>query len=223
MLPGQQPEFLAAADEFHRLGRKSVWPCRRARALTGEPYGKLGVAAQDALMEFGQHRPRFRALLIDKAAAGFPVEAKCVTRPAVPVQSRHLVGDERLIQRVLSQQMAELPDQVGMPAKLQLALDALQDGPPALLFETVPHPRYPVAADPRQRLATPEPVRLAQQRGRVIVVAAGGQRFRLPAQSAELMQVDRLRIDVEHVAARAPGQPTLSPRACRSDARSLAM
>jgi hypothetical protein len=85
-------------------------------------------------MEFGQHWPRFCALLIDKAAAGFPVEAKCVTWPAAPVESRHLVGDECLIQRVQGQQMAKLPYQVGMPAKLQLALDALQDGRPALLY-----------------------------------------------------------------------------------------
>src|SRR6266851_10478631 len=148
-------------------------------------------------MEFGQHWPRLCALLIDKAAAGLPVEAERVTRPAAPVKGRHLVGDERLVQRVLSQQMAKLTDQVSMLAKLQLALDALQDGRPALLLETVTHPRHPVAADPGQRLAPPEPVRLAQQQGRMIVVAAGGQRIRLPAQSAELMQVDRLRIDVE--------------------------
>ena len=157
-------------------------------------------------MELGQRRPRFCALLIDKAAAGFPVEAKCVAWPAAPVQGGHLVGDERLIQRVLSQQMAKLAYQVGVSAKFQLTLDALQDGRPALLFEAVTHPRHPVAADPGQRLAAPEPVRLAQQHGCVIVVAACGQCIRLPAQPAELMQVDRLRIDVEHVASRAPHQ-----------------
>src|SRR5450432_2373276 len=207
VLPGEQPEFLAAAHEFRRLGRKGVWPWHPAWTLDGGPYGKLGVAAQDALMEFGQRWPRFCALLVDKAAAGLPVEAKCVTWPAVPVESRHLMGDECLIQRVQSQQMAKLPYQVGMPAKLQFAFDALQDGRPTLLFETVAHPRHPVAADSCQRLAAPEPVRLAQQRGRVIVVAACGQCARLSAQSAELMQVDRLRIDIEHVASRAPHQP----------------
>src|SRR6266700_278454 len=97
-------------------------------------------------MQFGQHWPRFCALLIDKAAAGLPVEAECVTRPAAPVKSRHLVGDECLIQRVLSQQVAKLTYQVRMPAKLQLTLDALQDGRPAFLFEAVTHPRHPVAA-----------------------------------------------------------------------------
>ena len=119
--------------------------------------------------------------------------------------------------------MAKLTDQVGVPAKLQLALDALEDGRPALLLEAVPHPRDPVAADPGQRLAAPEPVRLAQQPGRVVVVAAGGQGIRLPAQPAELMQVDRLGIDVEHVARARPTSCTLSPTACRSDARSRAM
>src|SRR6266567_3264144 len=172
-----------------------------------EPHGKLRVTVQDALMEFGQHWPRFCALLIDKAAAGFPVEAECVTRPAAPVKGRHLVRDECLIQRVLSQQVAKLTYQVAMQAKLQFTLDALLDGRPTLLFEAVTHPRYPVAADPCQRLAAPQPVRLTQQQGRMVVVAACGQCIRLPAQSAELMQVDRLRIDVEHVASSAPRQP----------------
>src|SRR5260370_604721 len=69
-----------------------------------------------------------------------------------------------------------------------------------------PSARYPVAADPGQRRAAPEPVRLAQQHGRVIVVAACGQGIRLPAEPTELMHVDRLGIDLEHVAARAPRQ-----------------
>ncbi len=41
----------------------------------------------------------------------------------------------------------------------------------------------------------------------MVIVAAGGQRVGLPAQPAELVQVDRLGIDIEHVAARAPRQP----------------
>ena len=116
------------------------------------------------------------------------------------------MGDERLVQRVLGQQVAELADQLGVPAKLQLTRDPLQNGRAALLFEAVPHPGDPVALDPRQRLATPEPVRLAEQRGCVIVVAACGQRVRLPPQPAELVHVDRLGIDVEHVALRARRQ-----------------
>ncbi len=116
------------------------------------------------------------------------------------------MGDERFIQRVLGQQMAKLTDQVGVLAELQLAPDTLQDGRPALLFETAAHPRYPVAADPGQRLAAPEPVRLAQQHCCVIVVAACGQGMRLPPQPAELMHVDRLGIDLEHVASRSPRQ-----------------
>ena len=114
--------------------------------------------------------------------------------------------DERFIQRVLRQQMRKLADQVGVPADLQLAADTLENRGAALLFEAVPHPRYPVAADPGQRLTSPEPVRLAEQRGRVIVITARGQGIRLPAQPAELMDIDRLGIDLEHVAPRAPGQ-----------------
>ena len=102
--------------------------------------------------------------------------------------------------------MVQFTDQVGVPAERQLTLDALQDGRPALLFEAVAHPRHPVAVDARQRRAAPQPVRLAQQTGRLVMVAAGGQRIRLPAQPAELMQVHHLGVDVERVTAGAPGK-----------------
>ena len=155
--------------------------------------------------------------------ADIPVEAEGLARPAAAVQGRHLVGDERLIQRVLGQQVMELTDQVGVLAELQLALDALHDGRPAFLLEAVPHPRHPVAADPRERLAAPEPVRLAQQRGRMVEVAAGGQGVRLAAQAAELMQVDRFRVNVELVATRASRQPDALAQGLPECPRSLVM
>jgi hypothetical protein len=207
LLPGERPEFLAAAHEFRRLGREGVWRCRRDRALAGRPDRQPRVTAQDALMELGQRRPRFRALLVHQATAGFPVEAQRVGWPAAPVKGGHLVGDEGFIQRVLSQQTANLADQVGVPALGQLAPDPLQDRGAALLLETVPHPRHPVAANPGQRLAAPERVCLPQQRRCVIVVTAGRQGIGLPAKPAELMHVDRLGIDLEHVAPSAPHQP----------------
>jgi hypothetical protein len=158
-------------------------------------------------MELGQRRPRFRALLVNQAMAGFPVEAQRVGGPAACVKGGHLVGNKRFIQRVLGQQTAELPDQVGVPAMRQLAPDPVQDRGAALLLETVPHPRHPVAAYPGQRLAAPERVRLTQQRGRVAVVATGRYGIGLPAEPAELMHVDRLGIDLEHIAPGAPHQP----------------
>jgi hypothetical protein len=102
--------------------------------------------------------------------------------------------------------VVQLTDQVGVPAKFQLALDALRDGRPAFLCEAVPHPGHPVAADPRERLAAPQPVRLAKQQGRVTGVAVRGQGVGLPAQTAELVQVNRFRIDVKLIAAVAPGK-----------------
>ncbi len=139
-LPGEQLELVVAAHEFHGLRRKSVGRGHPARPLTGRAHGQVGVAAENALMEFGQRRPRFRALLINQAAAGFPVEAQCVGWPAAPVQGGHLVRDERFVQRVLRQQMRKLAHQVGVPADLQLASDPLENRGAALLFEAVPHP-----------------------------------------------------------------------------------
>ncbi len=160
-------------------------------------------------MQLGQQRPGLGAQLLDEAAADFPVEAEGLGRPAAPVEGRHLLGDERLVQRVLGQQVAEFTDHIGVPAQLQLALDPLQDGGPAFLFQGVPHPRDPVAANPGERLAAPQPVRFAQQRGGLLVVAIGGQCVRLPAQAAELVHVDRLGIHVQLVALRRPTSRTL--------------
>ncbi len=69
-------------------------------------------------MKLGQHRPRFCALFLNEAAAGLPVEAQRIGRPAASVKRGHLMGDERLIQRVLGQQMTKLTDQVGVLAEL---------------------------------------------------------------------------------------------------------
>ena len=206
ILAGEQFEFLAAAHELRGPGRQRVRPRDPARTGTGGPHRQLGIMAQDALMKLGQQRPRLGALLLDEAAADIPVQAEGLTGPAASVEGRHLVRDERLIQRVLGQQVVKLADQVAVPAQLQLALDALQDGRPAFLLEAVPHPCHPVAANPRERLAVPEPVRLAQQQGRVTGVAGRGRCVGFPAQSAELVQVNRVRVDVELVAAVAPGK-----------------
>src|SRR5215471_16419398 len=132
--------------------------------------GSPGIPAQDPLVQFGQRRPRLGALFLDKAAARLPVEAEPVTWPATPVQGSHLVGDERLVQRVGNQQVVQFADQVGVPAERELTLDPFQNGRPPLLFEAVPHPGHPAAVDAREGLAAPEPVRLTQQRGRLVMV-----------------------------------------------------
>ena len=63
-----------------------------------------------------------------------------------------------------------------------------------------------IAAASGQGLAPPQAVGLTQQHGGVIVVTAGGQGIGLAAQPAELVQVNELGIDIEHVAARAAHQ-----------------
>src|SRR5258707_7809668 len=121
------------------------------------------------------------------------------------------MADESLIQRVLGQQPAKLTNQVRVPAKLQSAFDALANCSAAFLLEAAAHPSHPVAADPGQRLATPQPVRLPQEPDGVIMIAGRDQGIRLSPQPAELMQVDRLGIDIEHVAAGTASPPGRVP------------
>jgi len=161
----QQAEFLVPADELHHLRGQRVRLRGPAQlpARPGKPGGQVGVLAEDALVQFGQHRPGLGAQFVDDLAPGFPVQAERLAGPAAAVQRGHLVCDERLVQRVLREQVAELTHQVSVPAKAELTLDPLQDGRPALLLQAGPHPRHPVAADPGERLTAPQPVRLAQQ------------------------------------------------------------
>ncbi len=101
------------------------------------------------------------------------------------------MADEGLIQRVLGQQPAKLTNQVGVPAKLQFAFDALANCSAAFLLEAAAHPGHPVAADPGQRLATPQPVRLAQEPDRVIMIAGRDQGIRAPIRSFYAAVFDR--------------------------------
>ena len=109
---------------------------------------------------------------------------------------------ECFIQGVLGEQVVELADQVSMPTQLQFAPDSLQRGCPSFLFQAMPHTGDPFALDPSQCLAAPKPVRGTEQSSSVAVIATRGQSVRLLAQPTELMQVDRLRIDLKYIAAR---------------------
>jgi len=66
---------------------------------------------------------------------------------------------ECLIQRSTGPAARKLANQARVPAKLQFAFDALANCRAPFLFEAAAHPGHPVAADPGQRLATPQPVR----------------------------------------------------------------
>jgi hypothetical protein len=216
LVPDEQAEFLVTPDELRRLRREGIQVRRPGRESIrarypggqpgGRPSGKPGIAPEDPLMQFGEHRPGFCALLFDQVAARLPVEAEGVTWPAAAIQGGHLVSDEGLVQRILSAQMMQFADQVRVPPERQVTLDAFQDGRPALLLEAVTHPRDPVAVDAGQGRTAPQPVCFAQQGGRPVMVLPGSQPVRPPPQLAELMQVHLFWIDVEEIAAGTPGK-----------------
>ena len=163
----EQAEFLIAADEVdhlrgQRVRRRGPAELPAGAGETGGA-GQFGIVAEHPLMQLSQRGPRLGALFVDELATGVPVQAECLSRPAAAVQSGHLVRDERLVQRVLGQQVAELTDHVGVPAEVQLTLDPFQNRRPPLFLQAGPHPGHPVAADPGEWLAAPQPVRLAEQ------------------------------------------------------------
>src|SRR5690349_8419996 len=79
---GQYSEFVGAADKLAGLRRQRVELRRLVEAFGREPDRELRVASQDALMEFGEHRAWFCALLVNQPTAGIPVQGQRVTRPA---------------------------------------------------------------------------------------------------------------------------------------------
>jgi hypothetical protein len=117
------------------------------------------------------------------------------------------MGDERFIQGVLSEQMMQLADQVGVPTQLQFAPNSLQGGRSALLFQAMPYASDPITMDPGQCLTAPKPICGAEQRRGVIVVAARGDGDRFTAQPTELVKIDILCIDLKYVTVRPSHQP----------------
>ena len=75
LVRGESCEFGRTADELHRRRRQGI----RRRDLSGARDrwrdGEFGVTGQDPLLQAGQCRPGFGALVLDETVAGFPVQA----------------------------------------------------------------------------------------------------------------------------------------------------
>jgi hypothetical protein len=102
--------------------------------------------------------------------------------------------------------MAQLADQIGVPAQVKLESDALNEGSPAFFLQPISDSRDPVSAEAGQRLTTPQSVGLAEQCHRVIMVATRGESTGLTPEPTESVHVNGLGIRVEQVATRPPDQ-----------------
>src|SRR6266540_5594426 len=109
-----------------------------------------------------------------------------------------------LVKRLGKAQLVELAEELDMAAVVQVQVVAAQQCNSALGFQGMAHPFEPWTVQVGEGSATPLPERLAEQ-GRRAVVASG--LFPGPGdQAAAAVQINRVRIRQQQVAAAAPDQ-----------------
>ena len=158
------------------------------------------LLAHDVPREALQVGARLQAELVGQAAAGRLVHGESVGMPARPVQRDHQLRDEPLAVRVLPDERAELGDDAGMAAELQLCVESLLERPQAKLLQAI---RLRPERDIGQRRAAPEPHPLERQGGSALVLAGGGRGRAVLDERCEAPGVDGPAAEIEPVAAAA--------------------
>jgi len=121
--------------------------------------------SKDLLLEPLKLRGWFQSELLGEPAGGLPVDVERVGLPAGAVQRHHQLSTEPLAERIASQQVAELPHDLGRPPGRQLGVDpALQGRQTKLLEPGDRPPRDYLRRQIRQRSASPDGQRFAEFR-----------------------------------------------------------
>ena len=90
---------------------------------------------EDRTVQFAQLAPRFDAQLVHERLAGAHVGLECVGLPASAIERQHQLAVQALAQRMLGDQALQLGDQLGVPTRCQVGLDARLHGRQALLLQ----------------------------------------------------------------------------------------
>ncbi len=111
-----------------RPGRRRGGVRRRHGEPGGPPPGGSGVGlvigCEDAPLDFPEVGAGFGAELFHQEVPGALVEGERLGLPAGAEQGEHQLADQRLAQRVLSDQPPEFRDEFGVPAERQLGVEA---------------------------------------------------------------------------------------------------
>ena len=84
-------------------------------------------------MQCAQFRPGFDALLFAEPPSGVQVDGERLVLPSGAVERQHQGGDDPLGVRVLRGELAQLADEVRVPAQLQLEADPFLPHPTVVL------------------------------------------------------------------------------------------
>ena len=141
--------------------------------------------------------------------------------PAAAVQAQHQLRVELLLQRVGGDQLAQFRHDLAMPPQVQIGVDPRGEGLPPLVFEGG---NLAVAQQRRrhvsQRIAAPQPERLAEQAGRPHPVSGLGGGMAARGQHAELADIQLVVGDADQVTGR-PGLDQLRPGRAQRRAQAL--
>ena len=140
------------------------------------------------------------AEVLDEGGPGHPGDVERLGLPARPVQGQHELGLRALAERLLGDQGAQLVEDVGVAAELELGVDPVDAGADAQLLQPGPGDVEDVAGQPAERLAAPQRQRGGEPvRGGLVVPRRHGGARRGQA-GLEPGGVQGARRDVQHVA-----------------------
>lgn len=140
-------------------------------------------------MERPQVGPRLHAQPLPQTGVRPAVELQRLAVPPAAVECQHQGADHPFRQWALRRQLAQLSDEIGMPAELQLQPDALLPDMAVVLDQPGPHRRRPLAGALGQRFAPPHALGGPQQPDRPVRAALLRRHGRLGAEALEAVQV----------------------------------
>jgi hypothetical protein len=178
---------------------------RTGPALGSRRRLERGVLPQDLLLELAQRRRGLETELVEEARSRPAVRLESVGLPASAVQRQHQLGDEALVQRVLSDKLFELGYQRRVSAECQLGVEQLlQRFEPDLLEPLDRRPGERLVGEICERRPAPDRQRVAKQVDGAGRVAAGAAFLRLGSSALEVGEVELVRRQAEDISRR-PG------------------
>ena len=180
---------------------------------------------EDRPLQLLERRARLEAQLARQELARARVDVERVALALAAIQREHELPDERFAPRVGGHELPQLADELGVAVAQQVRRDArLERGQPLLLQPRDLGRRERLEGEIRERRATREPQRFAQQRRRVLGLAAGQRALPVVEQPREPLGVELAGRDLEEIARRCraedvgPAERLAQPRHVHLDA-----
>jgi hypothetical protein len=215
--PGQRGQLTGPARELRHgsrqlSGRDRLRATRRQRGGPGR--GQRGIVGQYPLVQLAQLGAGLGTELLDQHAAGALVILERLRLPSAADEGQHELGVKALPQPMLRGQRLQLRHQLGVAAEVQpgvrLPFHGLQ---PQLLQPRPLSAAQQLRRDVRQRIAPPQPERLAERRSGLLPVVGPHRGGALAAKTGEAQQVHLFLACLNQVAGETGHHPRSGVRA----------